>query len=129
MLQAELQQLRAQQEAVLAEREAERAEREAERQRIQALEAQNEGILKLMQQLGEQHGWQIPLELLAPPRQPQRPDSTPVRMSTDVLLSMLMLSVKPSDGLRARFVDVWHSVPGLLMCRPSCRKCGCQPSC
>src|SRR5579859_1275908 len=122
MLQVELQQLRAQQEA-------ERAEREAERQRIQALEAQNEGIIKLMQQHGEQHGWQIPLELLAPPRQPQPPDSTQVRMNTDVLLSMLMLSVKPSDGLRARFVDVWRSVPGLLMCRPSCRKCGCQPSC
>jgi hypothetical protein len=38
MLQAELQQLRAQQEAQLAER----AEWEAERQRIQALEAQRE---------------------------------------------------------------------------------------
>jgi hypothetical protein len=54
MLQAELQQLRTQQEAVLAEREVERVEREAERQRIQALEAQQEGLLKFVQQLGEQ---------------------------------------------------------------------------
>jgi hypothetical protein len=54
MLQVELQQLRTQQEAVLAEREAERVEREAERQRIQALEAQQEGLLKFVQQLGEQ---------------------------------------------------------------------------
>ena len=52
MLQAEVQQLRAQQEAQLAEREAERAEREAERQRIQALEAHQEGLLKFVQQLG-----------------------------------------------------------------------------
>ena len=39
MLQAELQQLWAQQEAQEAERAAERAEREAERQRLQAVEA------------------------------------------------------------------------------------------
>jgi GH24 family phage-related lysozyme (muramidase) len=52
MLQAELQQLRTQQEAVLAEREAERVEREAERQRIQALEAQQEGLLKFCNNLG-----------------------------------------------------------------------------
>jgi hypothetical protein len=32
-----------------AEREAERAEREAKHQRIQALEAQQEGLLKFMQ--------------------------------------------------------------------------------
>jgi hypothetical protein len=54
--------------------------------------------------------------------------STPVSMSTDVLLSMLMLSVKPSVGLRAGFADVWAFVPGLLMCQPSCRKCACRPS-
>lgn len=71
MLQAELQQLRAQQEAQEAERaverterEAERTEREAERQRLQAVEAQQEGLLRFVQQLGEQQGWQIPLHLL-----------------------------------------------------------------
>jgi hypothetical protein len=60
MLQAELQQLRAQQEAQLAEREAERAEREAGRQRIQALEAQREhdqrqvvDLVKFVQQIGQ----------------------------------------------------------------------------
>ena len=85
MLQAEVQQLRAQQEAQLAEREAERAEREAERQRIQALEAHQEGLLKFVQQLGQQQGWEIPAELLAPPP-PYRRESTPVSMSTHVLL-------------------------------------------
>ena len=59
MLQAELQQLRAQQKSLLAEREAERAERESERQRVQALEAQQDGLLKFVQQLGQQQGWEI----------------------------------------------------------------------
>ena len=127
-MQAELQQLWAQQKSLLAEREAERAERESERQRVQALEAQQDGLLKFVQQLGQQHGWEIPTELLAPPP-PYRRESTPVSMSTDVLLSLLMLSVKPSDGLRAGFVDVSAFVPDLLMCWPSCRKCGCRPSC
>ena len=123
MLQAELQQLRSQQEAQLAERE-------AERQRLQALEAQQDGLLKFVQQLGQKQGWEIPAELLAPPPPPPyRRESTPVSMSTDVLLSLLMLSVKPSDGLRAGFVDVSAFVPDLLMCRPSCWKCGCRPSC
>jgi hypothetical protein len=40
-----------------------------------------------------------------------------------------MLSVKPSDGRRAGFVDVSAFVPELLLCRPSCRKCGCRLSC
>jgi len=66
MLQAELQQLRAQQTSLLVEREAERAEREAERQRLQAVEAHQEGLLRFVQQLREQQGWQIPLHLLAP---------------------------------------------------------------
>ena len=66
MLQAELQQLWAQQEAQEAERAAERAEREAERQRLQAVEAQQEGLLRFVQQLEEQQGWQIRLHLLAP---------------------------------------------------------------
>ncbi|XP_066336306.1 uncharacterized protein [Miscanthus floridulus] len=65
-LQDELQQLRAQQEAQEVERAVERAEREAERQRLQAVEAQQEGLLRFVQQLGEQQGWQIPLHLLAP---------------------------------------------------------------
>ena len=56
MLQAELQQLRAQQKSLLAEREAERAERESERQRVQALEAQQDGLLKFVQQLGQKQG-------------------------------------------------------------------------
>jgi hypothetical protein len=115
MLQAELQQLRAQQEAQLAEREAERVEREAERQRLQALEVQQEGLLKFVQQIGQKQGWEIPPELLAPPPPPHRPDSTPVSMSTDVLLSMLMLSVKPNDGLRAGFVDVSAFVPEMWL--------------
>jgi hypothetical protein len=79
MLQAEVQQLR-------AKREAERAEREAERQRTQALEARHEGFLKFMQQLGEQKGWEIPAQLLAPPPPPPPPhhrESTPVSMSTE----------------------------------------------
>ena len=114
-------------EAQLAEREAERVEQEAERQRLQALEAQQAGLLQFVQQLGLQQGWEIPANLLAPP--PHRPNSTPMSMSSDALLSMLMLSVKPSDGLRAGFVDVWAFVPGLLMCRPSCQKCSCRPSC
>ena len=36
-------------------------------------------------------------------------------MSTDVLLSLLMLSVKPSDGLRAGFVDVLAFVPEMWL--------------
>ena len=67
MLQAKLQQLRAQQKSLLAEQEAERAERESERQRVQALEAQQDGLLKFVQQLGQQQGWAILAELLAPP--------------------------------------------------------------
>ena len=47
----------------------------------------------------------------------------------DVLLSLLMLSIKPSDDLYARFVDVSVFVLDLLICRPSCHKCGCRPSC
>ena len=118
MLQAEVQQLWAQQEAQLAERE-------AERQRIQALEAQQEGLLKFVQQLGQQQGWEIPAQLLAPPPPPHRRESTPVSMSTDVLLSLLMLSVKPSDGLRAGFVDVSAFVSE-CGCRPSCRRFSCR---
>ena len=113
----------------MAEREAERAEREAERQRIQALEAQQEGLLKFVQQLGQQQGWEIPAQLLAPPPPPYRRESTPVSMSMDVLLSLLILRLKPSDGLRAGFVDVSAFVLDLLMCRPSCQTCGCRPSC
>ena len=101
MLQAELQQLRAQQEA----QEAEWAEREAERQRLQAVEAQQEGLLRFVQQLGEQQGWQIPLHLLAP--QPP-PKSTPVSMFY-FLCSCLV------SNLEMAFV------PDLLMCGPSCR--------
>ena len=56
----------------------------------------------------------LKFEMLAPPP-PYRRESTPVSMSTDVLLSLLMLSIKPSDGLRAGFVDVSHS----------CRICWC----
>jgi hypothetical protein len=85
-------------------------------------------LLKFVQQLGKQQGWEIPAQLLAPPP-PHRRESTPVSMSTVVLLFLLMHSVKPSDGLRAGFVDVSAFVPDLLMCRPSCRKCGCRPSC
>jgi hypothetical protein len=78
MLQAEVQQLR-------AEREAERVKREAERQRTQALEARHEGFRKFMQQLGEQQGWEIPAQLLAPPPPPppHHRESTPVSMSTE----------------------------------------------
>jgi hypothetical protein len=61
ILQAEMQRLQQRQEALLAEREAERAaeraEREAERERMQALEAQTQGFLAFVQQLGEQQGW------------------------------------------------------------------------
>jgi hypothetical protein len=102
----------------------------AERERMHALEAQTQGLLALVQQLGEHQGWRIPAQLLAPPRPPPPPrrESTPVSMSTIVLLSVLMLSFKPSVGLRAGFVDLSAFVPELLICRPSCRKCGCQPS-
>ena len=65
------------------------------------------------------------LLLLAPPPPPHRRESTPVSMSTDVLLSLLMLSVKPSDGLRAGFVDVSAFVPE-CGCRPSCRRFSCR---
>jgi hypothetical protein len=117
--------------AELVEREAQMAEREAERERMQALEVQTQGLLASVQQLGEQQGLQIQAQLLAPPRPPPPPrrESTPVSISTIVLLSMLMLSVKPSDGRRAGFVDVSAFVPELLICRPSCRKCGCRPLC
>ena len=93
------------------------------------MEAQQAGLLQFVQQLGLQQGWEIPANLLAPPPLPHRPNSTPVSMSTDALLSMLMLSVKPSDGLRAGFIDVSAFMPDLLMCWPSYRKCGCRPSC
>jgi hypothetical protein len=97
MLQAEMQHLRQRQEALLAQREAERAaelaereaqmaEREAERERMKALEVQTQGLLAFVQQLGEQQGWQIPAQLLAPPRLPPPPrrESTPVSMRTIV---------------------------------------------
>jgi hypothetical protein len=45
------------------------------------------------------------------------------------LLSLIMLSVKPSDVLRAGFVDVSAFMPDLLICRPSCQKCCCRPLC
>jgi len=105
MLQAELQQLWAQQEAQEAERAAERAEREAERQRLQAVEAQQEGLLRFVQQLGEQQGWQIPLHLLAPQPPPQ---------STLVSMFYFLCSCLVSN-LEMAFV------PDLLMCGPSCR--------
>lgn len=99
ILQAEMQRLQQRQEALLAEREAERAEREAERETMQ-------GLLAFVQQLGQQQGLQIPAQLLAPPRPPPPPRRestpvTPVSISTIVLLFVLMLSVKPSVGLRA----------------------------
>jgi hypothetical protein len=98
---------------------------------MQALEAQTQGLLAFVQQIGEQQGWQIPAQLLAPPRPPPPPrrESTPVSISTIVLLSVLMLSVKPSVDLCVGFVDLSAFVPELLICRPSCRKCGCRPSC
>jgi hypothetical protein len=99
---------------------------------MQALEAQTQGLLAFVQQLGEQQGWQIPAQLIAPPPRPPPPprrESTPVSMSTLVLLSVLMLSVKPSVSLRAGFVDLSAFVPELLIFRPSCRKCGCRSSC
>jgi hypothetical protein len=85
------------------------------------LEIQTQGLLAFVQQLGEQQGWQIQAQLLAPPRPPPPPrrESTPVSISTIVLLFMLMLSVKPSDGRRAGFVDVSAFVLELLICRPS----------
>lgn len=99
ILQAEMQRLQQRQEALLAEREAERAEREAQRETMQ-------GLLAFVQQLGQQQGLQIPAQLLAPPRPPPPPrrestPGTPVSISTIVLLFVLMLSVKPSVGLRA----------------------------
>jgi hypothetical protein len=126
-LQAEMQHLREQQEALLAQRQAELAEQE----RMQALEAQTQGLLTFVQQLREQQGWPIPAQLLAPPRPPPPPrrESTSVSMSMIVLLSVLMLSVKLSDGRRAGFVEVSAFVTELLICRPSCWKCGCRPSC
>jgi hypothetical protein len=84
------------------------------------LEAQQHGLLKFVQKLGEQQGWEISAQLLAPPPAAPHRESNPVSMSTVVLLSALMLSVKPSDGLRAGFVDVSAFVPDLLFCRPSC---------
>jgi len=68
--------------------------------------------------LGQQQGWEIPAELLAPPP-PYRREFTPVSMSTDVLLSLLMLSVKPSDGLRA---DVFLAGFGNLPVQGRCRR-------
>ena len=65
------------------------AEREVERQRLQALEAQREQdqrqmaeMIKFIQQIGQQQGWAIPQTLLAPDPPPQRPDSTPMSIST-----------------------------------------------
>jgi len=88
---------------------AERAEREAERQRLQALEAQQTGLLQFMQQLGLQQGWEIPANLLAPPPPPpHRLDSTPVSMFY-FLCSCLV------SNLEMAFV------PDLLMCGPSYR--------
>jgi hypothetical protein len=40
---------------------------------MQALEAQTQGLLAFVQQLGEQQGWQILAQLLAPPRLPPPP--------------------------------------------------------
>ena len=94
MLQAELETLR-------GEREAERVQREAKRQRTLALEAQQEHQQRQMAEmirLMQQQGWVIPQPLLAPPPPTLIPphDSTPVRMNTNVLLSMLMLRAKAS---------------------------------
>jgi hypothetical protein len=124
MLQAEMQHLRQRQEALLAQREAELAEREAqmaerevERERMQAFEVQTRGLLAFVQQLGEQQGWQIPAQLLAPPRPPPPPrrESTLVSVITIVLLYVLVFSVKPSDGRRAGFVDVSAFVPEMWL--------------
>jgi hypothetical protein len=84
---------------------------------MQALEAQTQGLLAFVQQLREQQGWQIPAQLLAPPRPPPPPrrESTLVSMNTIVLLSVLMLSFKPNVDLRAGFVDLSAFVPELLM--------------
>jgi hypothetical protein len=54
-------------------------------------------MIKFMQQIGQQQGWTIPQQLIALAPPPYRPDSTLVSMTTNVLLSMLMLSVKPSE--------------------------------
>jgi hypothetical protein len=43
-----------------------------------------------------------------------------------VLLSVLMLSVKPSVGLRSGVVDLSAFVKELLICRPSCRPSSCR---
>jgi hypothetical protein len=86
-------------------------------------------LLKFTQQLGKQQGWEIPAQLLAPPPAPHRRESTPVSMGMVHLLSLIMLSVKPSDVLRAGFVDVLAFMPDLLICRPSCQKCCCRPLC
>jgi hypothetical protein len=51
---------------------------------MQTLEAQTQGLLAFVQQLGEQQGWQIPSQLLAPPR----PPPPPRRESTLVCMSM-----------------------------------------
>jgi hypothetical protein len=82
---------------MLAEREAERAERE--------VRATTWGVARLH--------WEILAQLLAPP--PHRRESTPVSMSTVVLLFVLMLSVKPSDGLRAGFVDLSSFMPEMWL--------------
>jgi hypothetical protein len=84
---------------------------------MQDLEAQTQGLLAFVQHLGEQQGWQIPAQLLAPPRPPPppRPESTPVSISTIVLLFVLMLSVKPSVGLRAGVVDLSAFVPEMWL--------------
>ena len=64
-------------------------ELQAEWQRLQTLEAQWEQdqrqmaeMIKFMQQIGQQQGWVIPQMLLAPDPPPQRPDSTPMSIST-----------------------------------------------
>jgi hypothetical protein len=82
---------------------------------MQALEAQTQGLLAFVQQLGEQQGWQIPAQLLAPPQPPPPPcrESTLVSMNTIVLLSVLMLSVKLNVGLRVGFVDLSAFVPDM----------------
>ena len=79
------------------------------------MEAQQESLLKFVQQLGQQQGWEIPAQLLAPPPPPYRRESTPVSMSMDVLLSLLILRLKPSDGLRAGFVDVSAIMPEMWL--------------
>jgi hypothetical protein len=46
---------------------------------MQALEAQTQGLLAFVQQLGQQQGWQIPAQLFAPPRPPPPPRRSPPR--------------------------------------------------